>query len=202
MCSSHAERSLRRVRLWPLVCGLAVVGCQADLPDAQSPRTDTPTATPAEADSSRIGPGELQPYAYTVIDSAHFDADGDGASERIQLLATVERNERGELLWEDGHHWAVLVLDDSVRYPLFERFLPWGRAELLLLRTDAPRPVIVVQTRAPARCGEDLEQTLAIHVERFTFEAATRAFLREVAVDVSGTGVCLRGDADDGSDER
>jgi hypothetical protein len=142
----------------------------------------------------RIFPGELQPYRYTVIDSTRFDVDQDGSPERLELLATVERNAQGELLWEDGHHWAVVVSDESVRYPIYQRFLPWGRARLIVLREDPTgRPVIVVHAETAARCPGE-EQSLSISLERFTFDAARRAFVREAGVEAIGTGVCADGE--------
>jgi hypothetical protein len=182
MCSSLAERARCRALLGVVLCGALVSACQAE------PQTGAPVAG-----QRLIGPGDLQPYSYTVIDSVRFDVDGDGADEGIQLLATVERNERGELLWEDGHHWAVIVADDSVRYPLFERFLPRVRAELLVLRQDADdAPVIVVRT-TPTSCTPE-EQTFALSVAKFTFDRVRGGFVEEAEVEASGTGVCRGGE--------
>ena len=139
----------------------------------------------------------LQAFTYTTLDSARFDADGDGAAERIELLATVERNAAGRLLWEDGHHWAVVVRDDALTYPLVERFLPWGRAEFFALEEDADAtPVIVVLTRAGSGCAEG-QGSIQLSVERFSYDRVEGAFRRGAVIHTNGSGVCGAGGFDD-----
>ena len=141
---------------------------------------------------SVVRAGALRPFPYTLLDTVSFELDGDPEPERIELLATVERNQRGELLWEDGHNWGVVVRDGSTSYPLVERFVPWGRAELLALREEPTgRPVVVVVTRSDLGCS-DSEGNVGVTLEKFAYAPQHVGYVREAVAESSGAGVCTK----------
>jgi hypothetical protein len=145
--------------------------------------------TLGNADGVPLEPGSLQPFAYTPLDSRSFDLDRDGNLEHITLLATVERNERGELLWEEGHHWAVVLEDDGSRYTLFEQMVPHGRVELYTILEEPDRPVLLIETRSGMGCGGS-EGSIGLSVDRFSFDTAQNGYVRDARIESSGRGVC------------
>ena len=48
-----------------------------------------------------------------------IDLDGDGAEEKIQLNTAAQRDENGDILWDDSQDWLLLVEDQNAYYPLF-----------------------------------------------------------------------------------
>ncbi|HEX6250473.1 MAG TPA: hypothetical protein VFZ56_03465, partial [Gemmatimonadaceae bacterium] len=91
------------------------------------------------------------------------DLDGDGRTEQLVIAADVSLTANAEPLWEDGHRWAIYVVDPAQRTLLYSRFLPNGVAEvgvgapdadgsrevLILERTPHHSRSIVVEYRRP-----------------------------------------------------
>ena len=79
------------------------------------------------------------------------DLDGDAVLEQVTLVADVTLNERGDPIWEDGHRWAVLVVDGAERTLLYAAFVPNGHVEAAVLTADAAtnRRHILVRERTP-----------------------------------------------------
>lgn len=149
-----------------------------------------PPAAPAGtvgAGGELIGPAAPPAGAYTLLDSATVDLDGDGTPERVELSASVEVDGEGRPLWEDGHRWLVLVRDGEAAYPLLEEFVPWGGAAFWVLESDTGGPpAILVETRSR------FSDRVGIAAASFRYDAGRGGFVREGGVDVSGT--VLHGD--------
>ena len=167
-------------------CG-AAPGVQAPRADsaASAPSSSTP---PAAVDGDTLIRPAAPRHAYTLLDSATADVDGDGAPERVELAATVELDARGVPLWEDGHSWMVAVRDGAGTYPLMERFVPWGGAAFWIVAGDSAGPAaILVQTSTLASGGGGMR------VEKFVFDRARGGYARVGSVGAFGDPAAYRG---------
>ena len=55
------------------------------------------------------------------------DLDGDGSPEKLQLLVRADRSpEDGEIAWDDGQPWLLLVADGGDYYPVFSKYVQLG----------------------------------------------------------------------------
>lgn len=80
------------------------------------------------------------------------DLTGDGSAERVVLAASVEVNDRGVPLWEDGHQWAVIVQEGGADTLLYTAFVPNGFVEAAVLIPDTEgRRELLIQERTPAQ---------------------------------------------------
>lgn len=160
-------------RRWTAIAALLLCACAGGGEGGE--------AAGREAGDSVIGPGPLASGAYSLLDSAAVDLDLDGTAERVELSATVEVDEAGRPLWEDGHGWRVVVRDGEAAYPLLEEFVPWGTAAFWIVASDtAGPPAILVETRSR------LSGRVGITAATFRFDPARRGFRREGRVEVSG----------------
>ena len=174
-----------------LLTGLSAAIAFAILSCAE-PEPGTPKDT-TRIDSSRaaahpkeafIGGTTMPTDGHTLLDTASFDFDGDGALERIELAATVELDSRGRPLWEDGHRWRVLARDDSAAYALFDEFVPWGGVAFwAIAESPSEARAIVVQSTSLAGGNG------AIAVRKFVFDRERRGFTRVASVDASGSAL-------------
>ncbi|MDT0631409.1 hypothetical protein [Rubrivirga litoralis] len=83
------------------------------------------------------GPPLEESVAWPVQRGLTADLDGDGVDERLVVASDVTVGADGEPLYEDGHRWAVWVVEpeaagDSVRTQLYGAFVPMGRADVYL----------------------------------------------------------------------
>ena len=97
--------------------------------------------------------------------SLQADLDGDGTSERLVVASDVAVDSTDAPMWEDGHRWAVYVVDapapgdaDSSRTLLYGAFLPMGRAEVAVTEPSIGEPPrVFVLSRSVGRVtGEDI----------------------------------------------
>lgn len=62
----------------------------------------------------------------TKLDEFSYDVDADGSEEMIQLYIAAERDEKGELMLDDGQNWLLTVLDGGNAYPLLSEYVQLG----------------------------------------------------------------------------
>ena len=136
----------------PLFTLLAVAAC-----------TPPPENRPADAppiDHERVSLGDA--VGWPLQRSLRADLDGDGADERLVVASDVAVDAAGAPMWEDGHRWAVFVVDtpdiesemgaDSSRTLLYGAFLPMGRAEVAVTEPSVGEPPrVFVLSRSVAR---------------------------------------------------
>ena len=129
-----------------------------------------PPNTPADAppiDHERVSLGDA--VGWPLQRSLRADLDGDGVDERLVVASDVAVDDTGAPMWEDGHRWAVYVVDgpeaggettgaDSSRTLLYGRFLPMGQAEVAVTEPSVGEPPrVFVLSRSTARVtGEDI----------------------------------------------
>jgi hypothetical protein len=113
----------------------------------------------------------------SLLDSAIADVDRDGAPERIELYAAVERDRQGRVMFDDGQRWALLVRDGTDIYPLFDGFVQLGRIDFwLVLGADTTPPTILLLQRTPN----------GVLVQKYVFDGQRRAFVSKGVVDAVG----------------
>ncbi|HEU0301476.1 MAG TPA: hypothetical protein VFR37_18600 [Longimicrobium sp.] len=173
---------IRPIRIPLVAAALAILAGCGGASRAEPARADTAASEPAPAAAwdTLVRPAAPR-YAYTLLDSATAEVDGDGAAERIDLAATVEMGDDGRPLWEDGHHWMVAVRDGADTYPLAQHFVPWGGAAFWVVAEGSAGPAaILVQTST--RIGEDGGTRL----EKFVFDRGRGGYVRTGLVEAFG----------------
>lgn len=91
------------------------------------------------------------------------DLDNDGIDERLVVASDVTAGADDEPLWEDGHRWAVWVVEpeteaagDSVRTLLYGRFIPLGRADVsVMVPSVGEAPHVLVLERGPSQVAAE-----------------------------------------------
>lgn len=184
----------------PVAMLALLAACAARPPGPSAPRADAPATAPASVPFARAAPIDTlirpaQPrYAYTLLDSATADVDGDGAAERVELAATVELDSRGQPLWDDGHAWMVAVRDGADTYPLVERFVPWGGAAFWIVAGDsAGHATVLVQTSTYAGGSG------GTRLEAFVHDRARGGYVRTGDAGAFGQSAAYRGPPDIGT---
>ena len=65
----------------------------------------------------------------TLLDEYLFDFDEDGEEERIAMYTAAEKDENGEIVWDDGQNWLFLVQDTDKDYVLFDDYVQLGNID-------------------------------------------------------------------------
>ena len=60
-----------------------------------------------------------------------YDFDSDGDEEEVLLLTDAKKDETGEYMWDDSHHWQLVVNTTDGGYTLYDEYVH-GMLELNL----------------------------------------------------------------------
>lgn len=69
---------------------------------------------------------KLDTSELTALDKFNTDIDGDGKEEAIDLYTAAQRDSKGEIAWDDGQKWFLLVRDEDKEYVLFDEYVQLG----------------------------------------------------------------------------
>lgn len=113
---------VKRCGIFLILCILAAVlaGCLSGRPEP---------APGGEGESRLIAAVQLDPRAgrpWTELSKYEGDLDGDGTDETLQLLVSAERAPNGEIMWDDGQPWLLLVTDGTEYYPMLDEYVQLG----------------------------------------------------------------------------
>lgn len=127
--------------------GLIVTGCQNNEPGpsgVEQPK-DQPELIKAVAYES------LPTDTLTLLDQFSCDLDLNGVPEEVALYTAAGRHENGEMMWDDGQDWLLVVRDGDRAYPLLSEYVQIGAVYFTVSRgglDGLPRITAIVSTGA------------------------------------------------------
>lgn len=62
----------------------------------------------------------------TLLDEYIFDFNGDKTDEKISMYTAAERDSKGEIMWDDGQKWLLVVQGSDKDYVLFDDYVQLG----------------------------------------------------------------------------
>lgn len=72
----------------------------------------------------------------TTLDEFEFDFDKDGQMESIKMLTAAGRGPDGEIAWDDGQDWTLIVQDSDKDYVLVDEYVQLGRIDFNIFTID------------------------------------------------------------------
>lgn len=72
----------------------------------------------------------------TILDEFEFDFDQDGQMENIRMLTAAGRGPDGEIAWDDGQDWTLIVQDSDKDYVLVDEYVQLGRIDFNIFTID------------------------------------------------------------------
>ncbi|MGE5404503.1 MAG: hypothetical protein ACM3PP_06145 [Candidatus Saccharibacteria bacterium] len=84
--------------------------------------------------------------SYTMLRKVQVDADQDGAEESIELFTSAQRDSKGEMMWDDGQKWLLLLRDENKGYVLFDDRIQLGQMQFgAYVETNGSFHVVTIQ---------------------------------------------------------
>ncbi|WP_159436089.1 hypothetical protein [Anaerosalibacter sp. Marseille-P3206] len=82
----------------------------------------------------------------TLLDRENIDFNGDGKIETISMFTTAQRDENGEMMWDDGQKWFLLINDEDNEYVLFDDYVQLGMLEFWVFTSKDEYHIMTLQT--------------------------------------------------------
>ncbi|MDR7855366.1 hypothetical protein [Tissierella sp.] len=111
----------------------------------------------------------------SLLDSYIFDIDGDGTEETISLYTAAEKDSKGEIMWDDGQNWKLLVEGVDKDYVLFDDYVQLGTIKFHVYTSDDDFYVSTIQTG-----------TASLKFTEYSFDKETKNFISNVKFETTG----------------
>ena len=87
---------------------------------------------------------------WDFVETASADLNEDGYSEKIIVMARVERDPKRprEFMWDDGQTWQVYIEDEpGKRSHIYSRYVQLGRLEVVIghQEEDGPHSIVLLE---------------------------------------------------------
>lgn len=70
---------------------------------------------------------KLDVEGLTLLDGYEFDFNNDDTMDNINMYTIAERDENGEMMWDDGQRWLFVVHGEDKDYVLFDDYVQIGQ---------------------------------------------------------------------------
>jgi hypothetical protein len=73
-----------------------------------------------------ISNGSIDTKGMTKLNEFSYDLDLDNTEEKIELYTAAGRDKNGEMVWDDGQKWLLVVRDGDKAYPVLSEYVQLG----------------------------------------------------------------------------
>ena len=137
-----------------LMFGLLLTGCQetgTKVVPPTPPPVPPAVEKPADKYISKAANDPRGNEKWTMLAEYAGDLDADNQEEQIELLTSAGRDTKGNIMWDDGQKWLLLVRDGADYYPLFQEYVQLGSVYYSVVGYDnnsLPKVTVLVSTGA------------------------------------------------------
>lgn len=138
----------RQVITLIVLLGIFLLACQAK----NKPDTEKQVESNSDVKLVQAVAGDLVDTAgMTRLREFSTDLDMDNAEESIELYTAAEQNAQGEMVWDDGQNWVLVVRDGEKSYPLLSQYVQLGAVYFTVSQNgevQIPNITVIVPTGA------------------------------------------------------
>lgn len=111
----------------------------------------------------------------SLLDSYIIDFDNNGTDETISLYTAAEKDSNGEIMWDDGQKWKLLVEGTDTDYVLFDDYVQLGSIKFYVYTSDDDFYITTIQT-----------STASLNLTEYSFNKESNSFISNVKFETSG----------------
>ncbi|WMM25068.1 hypothetical protein RBU61_19400 [Tissierella sp. MB52-C2] len=105
------------------------------------------TETPTTGDTFTISSSEPGKFDdLTLLDSSKIDYNNDGSEETISLYTVAGKGPDGQIAWDDGQNWTLVIQGSDKDYVLFDDYIQLGSLHFYAYFEDEDFVVTTVQS--------------------------------------------------------
>lgn len=111
----------------------------------------------------------------SLLDSYIIDFDNNGTDETISLYTAAEKDSNGEIMWDDGQNWQLLVEGTDTDYVLFDDYVQLGSIKFYVYTSDDDFYITTIQT-----------STASLKLTEYHFHKESNSFISNVRFETNG----------------
>jgi len=102
----------------------------------------------------------------TLLESFNYDFDFDGTEEAMNLYTSAQKDSKGEIMWDDGQVYELIIHDDDKDFILFNEYVQLGHINYYVYLENNVFTVTIVSPR-----------TASLTVTDYVFDKDSNSFL-------------------------
>lgn len=118
MVSYNESKEVKSIEVNPFIKKLVIDSMEEDIVE------ESPVII---SKSEKFDTGNL-----TLLDSYFLDIDKNGEDEKISMYTAAGRDSQGEIMWDDGQDWVILVEGKDSDYILFNDYVQIGSMQFFV----------------------------------------------------------------------
>lgn len=79
---------------------------------------------------------EIYTEHLTLLEQYSIDIDRDNDKEEVKLYTAATKDSNGEIMWDDGQNWLLLVKDSDGEFILFDGYVQLGELQIWIYTAD------------------------------------------------------------------
>ena len=111
----------------------------------------------------------------TLLDEYIIDFNNDGYDEIIAMYVAAGRDDKGEIMWDDGQRWVLVVHGDNKDYVLYDDYVQLGSIEFNVFTEDDDFYIVTKSVR-----------TASLTVTQYEYKKSDDSFIKTVAYNIKG----------------
>ncbi|NLY47005.1 MAG: hypothetical protein GX053_13600 [Tissierella sp.] len=111
----------------------------------------------------------------TLLDEYIIDFNGDGHDEVIAMYVAAERDDNGEIMWDDGQRWVFVVHGDNKDYVLYDDYVQLGSIQFNVFTSNDEFSIVTKSVR-----------TASLDISEYRYDETNDSFIQTIPYSVSG----------------
>lgn len=108
--------------------------------------TDGTEDEPIDTEERVVQVETIEQYPMTLYKSDQLEFDERGQGRIVELYVNAEEDEDGNLLFDDGQNWLLVVKDGEETYPLYNDYLQLGEIDFHIAPIKGEPSIIMIKT--------------------------------------------------------
>lgn len=111
----------------------------------------------------------------TLIDEYIIDFNSDDYDEKIAMYVAADRDDSGEIMWDDGQRWVLVVHGDNKDYVLYDDYVQLGSIQFNVFTADDEFNIVTKSVR-----------TASLDISQYRYDETNDSFIQTVPYSVDG----------------
>lgn len=111
----------------------------------------------------------------TLLDEYIYDFNKDGQEESISMYVAAERDSNGQIMWDDGQRWVLVVHGDNKDYVLLDDYVQLGSIDFKVFTKENNFYITTIDSR-----------TAEFKVSQYRYDSNKDIFLKTLPIEVMG----------------
>lgn len=111
----------------------------------------------------------------TPLDEYIIDFNSDGYDEKIVMYVAAGLDDNGEIMWDDGQRWVLVIHGDNKDYVLYDDYVQLGSIQFNVFTADDELNIVTKNIG-----------TASLYISQYKYDEANDSFTQTVPYSVSG----------------